>query len=66
MLARPGEGEVSAGYWMRRAAVDFGISLITNVKCAVMFAEALDRKHDNFPAKSITEFYELPTIGWHE
>lgn len=60
------KGEVSAGYWMRRAAVDFGISLITNVKCAVMFAEALDRKHDNFPAKSITEFYELPTIGWHE
>jgi len=60
------KGEVTAGYIMRRAAVDFGVSLITNIKCAVYFAEAMDRKYDTFPARHIGEFYDLPTIGWHE
>jgi carbamoyl-phosphate synthase/aspartate carbamoyltransferase len=58
--------EVTSGYIMRRAAVDFGVSLITNMKCAIMFAEALERKHEHFPARHIQEFYELPTIGWHD
>lgn len=58
--------EITAGYIMRRAAVDFGVSLITNVKCAVMLAEALDKQHDKFPARHIQEFYEFPTIGWQE
>lgn len=58
--------EISSGYIMRRAAVDFGVSLITNVKCAVMLAEALDKNHDNFHSRHIQEFYNIPTIGWHE
>ena len=58
--------EITSGYIMRRAAVDFGVSLITNVKCAVMLAEALDKQHDKFPARHIQEFYEFPTIGWQE
>jgi len=59
-------GEITAGYIMRRAAVDFGASLITNVKCALFLAEALERGHDHFVAKHIGEFYKLPTIGWHD
>jgi carbamoyl-phosphate synthase small subunit len=58
--------EITSGYIMRRAAVDFGVSLITNVKCAVMLAEALEKKHDKFPIRHIQEFYDIPTIGWHE
>ena len=60
------KGEITAGYTMRRAAVDFGVSLITNIKCAIMFAEAMERGHDNISIKHIKDFYELPTIGWHE
>lgn len=58
--------EITSGYTMRRAAVDFGVSLITNVKCAVMFAEALEKGHDKFPSRHIQEFYDIPTIGWHD
>ncbi len=58
--------EITAGYIMRRAAVDFGVSLITNIKCGVMFAEAMYKKHDKFPARHIQEFYDIPTIGWHD
>jgi hypothetical protein len=46
--------------------VVFGVRLITNIKIAVMFAEALEKKHDKFPVRHIKDFYELPTIGWHE
>lgn len=60
------KGEITSGYIMRRAAVDFGVSLITNVKCAVMFAEALDRNHAKIKCRHIGEFYEIPTIGWHD
>jgi hypothetical protein len=28
---------------MRRSAVDFGVPLVTNIKCAVMLVEALAR-----------------------
>ena len=35
---------VTDGYALRRAAVDFGVGLITNVKCATMFVEAIERK----------------------
>ena len=58
--------EITSGYIMRRASVDFGVSLITNVKCAIMLAEALEMKHDKFPSKHINEFYDIPTIGWHD
>jgi len=55
--------EISAGYIMRRSAVDFGVSLITNVKCAIMLAEGLETKMENYSVKHIGEFYKLPTIG---
>ena len=58
--------EITSGYIMRRAAVDFGVSLITNVKCAIFLAEALEKKYDKFPSRHIQEFYDIPTIGWHE
>jgi len=56
--------EITAGYIIRRAAVDFGVSLITNVKCATMFAQCLERfdNKKNTP-RHIGEFYELPIIG---
>lgn len=47
--------EISAGYLMRRAAVDFGTSLLTNVKCAALFCEALHRNKP-LPCKSSEEF----------
>jgi len=58
-------GSVTAGYLMRRAAVDFGVSLITNVKCAVFFADALDRRHEKSSPMSINDFYDIPTIGFN-
>ena len=58
--------EITSGYVMRRAAVDFGVSLITNLNCAVMLADALADGHDKFQARHIGEFYNLPTIGWKE
>eukprot|EP00903_Cladosiphon_okamuranus_P012119 g11371.t1 len=36
--------EISAGYLIRRSAVDFGVSLITNVKCASLLADSLIRR----------------------
>lgn len=36
--------EISAGYLIRRSAVDFGVSLITNVKCAALLADSLVRR----------------------
>ena len=51
--------EISSGYIIRRTAVDFGVGLITNVKCAVWLAKCLERGLDKFKAKSITEFYNL-------
>mmetsp|Transcript_59704 Transcript_59704/g.176907 ORF Transcript_59704/g.176907 Transcript_59704/m.176907 type:complete len:1545 (-) Transcript_59704:239-4873(-) len=56
--------EITSGYILRRAAVDFGVSLVTNVKCAIKIAECLEKGMDSFKAKNIGEFYKLPTIGW--
>lgn len=56
--------DITSGYLIRRAAVDFGVSLITNVKCAVKLVECLDRGYDKFSPKHIGQFYKLPTIGW--
>lgn len=36
--------EISAGYLIRRTAVDFSVSLITNVKCASLLVESLVRR----------------------
>lgn len=55
--------EVSAGYLMRRAAVDFGTSLLTNIKCAVLFCDALHRDKP-LPCKSLEEFISAPMFGW--
>ncbi|KAJ3328049.1 hypothetical protein HDU76_010674 [Blyttiomyces sp. JEL0837] len=37
---------MSRGYRTRRMAVDFAVPLITNIKCAKLFVEALSRKTD--------------------
>jgi len=47
--------EVTAGYKMRRYATDFGTSLLTNIKCAVLFCEALTREM-HLPCKSAEDF----------
>jgi len=60
------KAEITAGYLMRRSCVDFGISLVTNVKCASVLAECLERGLDKFSSKHIGDFYNLPTIGYHE
>lgn len=51
--------EITSGYLIRRAAVDFGISLVTNVKCAVWLVKSMEHGYQNFKAKSISEFYSL-------
>jgi carbamoyl-phosphate synthase large subunit len=51
--------EITSGYHIRRTAVDFGISLVTNVKCAVWLVKAMEGGCANFKAKSISEFYSL-------
>merc|ERR1719384_352858 len=51
--------EITSGYFIRRAAVDFGASLVTNNKCGVWLVKAMDRGFHNFKAKSISEFYSL-------
>merc|ERR1711862_627748 len=57
--------ELTSGYMIRRAAVDFGVSLVTNVKCAIKLVECIDRGMTNkFSVKHIGEFHKLPTIGW--
>jgi len=55
--------ELTAGYIMRRAVVDYGVSLITNVKCAITLVECLDRGYDKpMVPRSIDEFYNLPPL----
>ena len=49
---------VSEGYKIRRAAVDYGVSLITNLKCAILLAAAL-HKVKHLPIKSIEQYYSL-------
>jgi carbamoyl-phosphate synthase/aspartate carbamoyltransferase len=58
--------EVTAGYCMRRAAVDFDTSLVTNVKCAIELVACLERglgRRMSTP-QHINEFHRLPIIGW--
>jgi hypothetical protein len=44
------------GFLMRRTAVDFGVSLITNMKAAALLALALERVR-SFHIRSMEEFY---------
>ena len=48
------------GFRIRRAAVDFGVSLVTNAKCAVLLSIALEKfaqRVGGFSIRSIDEFY---------
>lgn len=59
--------EITAGYLIRRAAVDFGSSLITNVKCAIEMVQCFERGMDKpgaFVPRHIADYYEIPTVGW--
>lgn len=58
--------EVTAGYRMRRAAVDYGVSLITDVKSAITLADcfARDMHKGRLAPRHIAEYYQLPTVGW--
>ena len=58
--------EVTSGYIIRRAVVDFGVSLITDVKCAIQLAECLERGmgEGRLKPRHIGEFYQIPAIGW--
>lgn len=61
MINDPNAGDrvgTTDGYIIRRTAVDFGVSLITNFKCAVLFANAL-AKIRSFPIKHVDEYYTL-------
>jgi len=52
------EDEITSGYLMRRAAVDFGCALITNIKCAIMLVEAMEKgAHLRRDVKSMEEYY---------
>jgi carbamoyl-phosphate synthase large subunit len=46
------------GFLIRRAAVDFGVSLITNVKCAILLSLALERVK-TFNIRSMEEYYSF-------
>ena len=58
--------EVTGGYILRRAVVDFGVSLITDVKCAIQLAECFARGMGDgeFAPRHIGEFYNIPNVGW--
>jgi hypothetical protein len=49
---------VTDGYLMRRTAVDFGVSLITNVKNAVLLSYALE-KVKTYHIKNIEEYLAI-------
>lgn len=55
--------EITAGYLIRRAVVDFGVSLVTDVKCAITLAECFEQgmHKGRFVPRHIGEYYKLPT-----
>jgi MGS-like domain len=59
--------EITSGYLIRRCAVDFGSSLITNVKCAIEMVQCFERGMDKpgaFVPRHIADYYEIPSVGW--
>lgn len=58
--------EITSGYIIRRAVVDFGVSLVTDVKCAIMLAECLDRGMGDgkLQPRHLSEYYSIPAVGW--
>lgn len=55
--------EITAGYLIRRAVVDFGVSLVTDVKCAITLAECFEQgmHKGRFVPRHIGEYYKMPT-----
>jgi carbamoylphosphate synthase large subunit/anthranilate/para-aminobenzoate synthase component II len=55
--------EITSGYLLRRATVDFGVSLVTNVKCGIVLAECfeLGMHKGRFAPRHIGEYYKMPT-----
>mmetsp|Transcript_27737 Transcript_27737/g.66897 ORF Transcript_27737/g.66897 Transcript_27737/m.66897 type:complete len:1559 (+) Transcript_27737:247-4923(+) len=60
--------EITHGYLIRRAAVDFGSSLVTNVKCAIELVQCFERGFDKreafLPPRNIDDYYTIPSVGW--
>jgi len=58
--------EITAGYLIRRAVVDFGVSLVTDEKCAITLAECFEKgmHEERFVPRHIREYYEIPSVGW--
>ena len=55
--------EMTSGYLIRRTTVDFGVSLVTNVKCGIVLAECfeLGMHRGRFVPRHIGEYYKMPT-----
>lgn len=54
--------EITGGYLLRRCAVDFGVSLITNIKCAILLVEAL-RRGRTVAIKPIEQYHSIPNLA---
>lgn len=50
--------DATDGYQIRRCATDFGVSLITNVKCAVAFVSAMHQVKE-MPIFSMGDMYAM-------
>ncbi len=57
--------EATSGYLMRRLAVDFGASLLTNQKCTELLIDALVRGKE-LPCKSVEEFIKTAPHRRHK
>jgi carbamoyl-phosphate synthase/aspartate carbamoyltransferase len=58
-----GDDDISDGYLIRRATVDFGISMLTNIKTAALFIQALNRRTE-LSIISMDELHAMPKMGW--
>ena len=60
--AESGERElVTDGFLIRRTAIDFSVPLLTNVKCAILFALAIERVK-TFHIRSMEEYYSSSNL----
>jgi carbamoyl-phosphate synthase large subunit len=55
--------EITAGYLIRRAVVDYGVSLVTDMKCAITLAECFEQgmHKGRLVPRHIGEYYKIPT-----
>ena len=58
-------GSLASDPWVAKSklAVDFGCGLITNMKCAQMFCDALHR-NKALPVKSAEEYVDKAQVGY--